>query len=227
MGLGLLLIFVVSSPIAFVIAAVALGVSIVILVVRAFKGDFSKRWGETAVISLVMLLLSGGVSDALYDTGFFGGRSGGSGDNVAGSGDPVPPSTDQYGSSATNTAASVESCSENLDFNMTGFEVLAVTGGSMPIGEGGLLIVNGQAEQLYEENVTAIANHIASVGQDCDFISVGVVREFPEDPDLYELDEMASTCGSYALEIALTPDGALMGDARPGEFTYECTEESY
>ena len=72
-GLVLLLILTVLSPLAFVVAALLLMVSIIALIIRLTKRGSVKGWGIVAVASLVSLFVFGGISNALY--GFGGSTS--------------------------------------------------------------------------------------------------------------------------------------------------------
>lgn len=69
-GLVLLFVFTVLSPLAFVGAAVLLGVSVIILIYRMFERGSVKGWGIVAVASLVSLFVFGGISNAIYGNDF-------------------------------------------------------------------------------------------------------------------------------------------------------------
>lgn len=75
-GLILLLLLIVLSPLALVVAALVLGVSVIALILRLAQRRSIRGWGIAAVASLASLFVLGGVSDAIYGTGFLG--SGGS-----------------------------------------------------------------------------------------------------------------------------------------------------
>jgi len=68
-GLGVLAVLVILSPVTSAIARLALVVSLVVLAIRAFQRRPVRRWGIAAAASLVLALALGGVSGALYGAG--------------------------------------------------------------------------------------------------------------------------------------------------------------
>lgn len=95
-GAGVLVVLVVLSPVTSVIAVLVGVVSLVALAVKAFQGRSMMGWGVAAAASLVLALVLGGVSGALYGTG--------TSETGSGSEDPSRPtvsggnSGDQYAS---------------------------------------------------------------------------------------------------------------------------------
>jgi hypothetical protein len=78
-GLGVLAVLVLLSPVTYVLAALACVLSLVVLAVRAFQRRTVMGWGIAAAASLVLALALGGVSSALYGPGSSEtGRGGGS-----------------------------------------------------------------------------------------------------------------------------------------------------
>ena len=84
-GLVLLALVVVLSPVMRVVAIIAFLVSVAVLILRAVQRRPVKRWGVAALASLVLILVLGGISGALYDNGF--GGSGGV--------NPTPPAPEE------------------------------------------------------------------------------------------------------------------------------------
>jgi hypothetical protein len=96
LGLVMLVLLVFLSPLAVLISALVLGASIIALIVRVAQRGSIRGWGIIAVASLVLMLVSGGISDSLYGTAFVGRP-----DSTASKGDvpqdgPVP-STERSG----------------------------------------------------------------------------------------------------------------------------------
>ncbi len=77
-GLAVLVLLVLLSPVAAIIAALLFGVSIIALIIRVTQKGSIKNWGIVAVASVVLMFTFGGISDALYGIGFVGG-----GENVS------------------------------------------------------------------------------------------------------------------------------------------------
>lgn len=71
-GLVLLLILTVLSPLALIAAALLFGVSFIALIIRVVQRGSIRGWVIVAVASLASLFVFGGISDALYSTGFLG-----------------------------------------------------------------------------------------------------------------------------------------------------------
>jgi hypothetical protein len=71
-GVVLLILLVTLSPVAVGLAALALGVSIIALIIRVTQRGSLTGWGIAAVASLVMMLAFGGISESLYGSGFAG-----------------------------------------------------------------------------------------------------------------------------------------------------------
>ena len=90
-GLVLLVLFVLLSPLAMLAAALLFGVSVIALIVRARQRRSKGRWPIVTVTSLVLILAFAGISNALYGTGYMQsiGESGGtkSTDNATDRGD--------------------------------------------------------------------------------------------------------------------------------------------
>ncbi len=68
-GIVLLLVLVFLSPLAFIAAAVLLGVSVLILIYRVYERGSVKGWGIVAVASLISLFVFGGISNSIYGIG--------------------------------------------------------------------------------------------------------------------------------------------------------------
>ncbi len=77
-GISALVLLVLLSPLALLAAALLLGVSIIALLIRVAQRGEIKGWGLTAVASLVLVFLFGGISDAVYGIGLPGGSDSGS-----------------------------------------------------------------------------------------------------------------------------------------------------
>jgi len=71
-GLAVLVLLVLLSPVAAIIAALLFGVSIIALIIRVVQKGSIKNWGIVAVTSVVLMFTFGGISDALYGIGFVG-----------------------------------------------------------------------------------------------------------------------------------------------------------
>jgi 23S rRNA pseudoU1915 N3-methylase RlmH len=67
---GALLLLTVLSPLGLVVAAVLFGIGLIGLVVRVAQRRSIEGWGIVAVGSLALVFAFGGISDALYGTGF-------------------------------------------------------------------------------------------------------------------------------------------------------------
>lgn len=84
-GLIMLMLLTILSPLALVAAALVFGVSIVVLIVRVTQQKSVGSWGLVAAISLVLLFTFGSVSEALYGVGLPGifgeGDAGGGGES--------------------------------------------------------------------------------------------------------------------------------------------------
>lgn len=72
-GLVSLVLLVVLSPVAMVVAVLLFGVSIIALMVRMAQKGSLRNWGMVAVGSVVLVFVFGGISGALYGVGFGGG----------------------------------------------------------------------------------------------------------------------------------------------------------
>ncbi len=72
-GLAVLILLVLLSPVAVIVAALLFGVSIIALIIRVVQKGSLKNWGMVAVASLVLVFVFGGISGALYGVGFGGG----------------------------------------------------------------------------------------------------------------------------------------------------------
>ena len=68
-ALILLVVIVPISPVIAVLAAIMLGISIVALFIRVAQGNSLKRWGITALASLLLAFTFSGISGALYSIG--------------------------------------------------------------------------------------------------------------------------------------------------------------
>jgi zinc-ribbon domain len=95
-GAVVLVLAVLLSPLSVLICALVFGVSLIALIVRVAQRGSIRGWGIIAVASLVLMLVSGGISDSLYGTAFVGRP-----DSTASKGDvpqdgPVP-STERSG----------------------------------------------------------------------------------------------------------------------------------
>lgn len=77
-GLVLLLVLTILSPLVVVVAALGLGVSIIGLIIRVAQRGSVRGWGITAVSFLVLVFVFGSVSNAMYGIGFGGGTGSGS-----------------------------------------------------------------------------------------------------------------------------------------------------
>jgi zinc-ribbon domain len=99
-GLVLLVLLILLSPVAVIVAALLLGVSIIALIIRAAQKRSIKNWGIVAVTSVVLMFTFGATSDALYGVGFLG--SSGS-DSGRGGGGGAPPGQDGGGEKGTDT----------------------------------------------------------------------------------------------------------------------------
>ncbi len=99
-GLVLLVLLVLLSPVAVIVAALLLGVSIIALIIRIVQRRSVKNWGIVAVTSVVLMFAFGATSDALYGVGFLG--SSGS-DSGRGGGGGAPPGQDGGGEKGTDT----------------------------------------------------------------------------------------------------------------------------
>jgi hypothetical protein len=93
-GLVLLVLLILLSPVAAIICALLLGVSIIALIIRVVQRRSVKNWAIVAVASVVLVLTFGATSDALYGSGFLG--SSGS-DSGRGGGGGAPPGQDGGG----------------------------------------------------------------------------------------------------------------------------------
>lgn len=71
-GLVVLVLLVLLSPVAAIVAALLLGVSVIALIIRVAKKGSIKNWGMVTVASLVLMFTFGGISNALYGIGFVG-----------------------------------------------------------------------------------------------------------------------------------------------------------
>jgi hypothetical protein len=71
----LLVLLILLSPLAIIIAALLFGVSIIALIIRVAQRRLLKGWGIAAVASLVLMVTFGAMSDVLYGTGFMSGES--------------------------------------------------------------------------------------------------------------------------------------------------------
>ena len=82
-GLAVLVLVIILSPVAVIVAALLLGASIIALIIRVAQRRSIKNWGIVAVTSVVLMFIFGATSDALYGSGFLGssgsdsGRGGG------------------------------------------------------------------------------------------------------------------------------------------------------
>ena len=74
-GLALLLILTVLSPLAFVVAALLFGTSIIGLIIRLTQRGSVKGWGIVAVASIALVFLFGVISDAIYGNDFPKGKT--------------------------------------------------------------------------------------------------------------------------------------------------------
>ncbi len=72
-GLIVLLLLTVLSPLALVLAALLLVVSVIALIIRVMQGRPISGWAVAVVASIASFLIFGGISGALYGTGFGGG----------------------------------------------------------------------------------------------------------------------------------------------------------
>lgn len=68
-GLIMLMLLTILSPLALVAAALVFGVSIVVLIVRVTQQKSFGSWGLVAAISLVLLFTFGSLSEILYGVG--------------------------------------------------------------------------------------------------------------------------------------------------------------
>lgn len=65
-GLVLLVLLIVLSPVAVIVAGLLFGVSIIALIIRVAQKGSLKNWGLVAVGSMVLMFAFGGISGALY-----------------------------------------------------------------------------------------------------------------------------------------------------------------
>ncbi len=72
-GLAVLALLIILSPVAAIVAALLFGVSIIALIIRVVQKGSIKNWGIVGVASVVLMFTFGGISDALYGIGFGGG----------------------------------------------------------------------------------------------------------------------------------------------------------
>lgn len=71
-GLVVLVLLVLLSPVVALVAALLVGVSIIALMIRVAQKGSLKNWGLVAVGSVVLMFTFGGISGALYGIGFGG-----------------------------------------------------------------------------------------------------------------------------------------------------------
>jgi hypothetical protein len=79
-GSIVVILAVLLSPLAALISALVFGVSVIALIVRVAQRGSVKGWGTVAVASLVLMFAFGGISGALYGTGFVGSSAPDTGD---------------------------------------------------------------------------------------------------------------------------------------------------
>ena len=137
-----LLLLTVLSPIGLVVALLLLGVSVAALIVRARQRRSVKEWGIVAVASLVLALVFGGVSSALYDAGLSGNFGSASTESVrAGQEDAKEPKGKLYdgGSSSRTKSTSPEGYEEPIDIYLVK-DPIRVGDGVAILGPGHLLV---------------------------------------------------------------------------------------
>jgi hypothetical protein len=81
-GSVLLVLLIILSPLAVIVAALSLGVSIIALIIRVAQRRSLRGWGIAALASLVLMFTFGAMSDVLYGTGLIGGSPLGPGDGT-------------------------------------------------------------------------------------------------------------------------------------------------
>ncbi len=77
-GIVALVLLVLLSPLALIAAGLLLGISLIALLIRVAQRGEIKGWGLAAVVSLVLVFLLGGISNAVYGIGLPGLSNSGS-----------------------------------------------------------------------------------------------------------------------------------------------------
>lgn len=88
-GLVLLLLLVLLSPLAFVVAALLFGASIIALIIRMTRRESVKGWATVAVISIALMFVFGSLTSSIYGNSSSGNNKvpGSQGDNAVPQGD--------------------------------------------------------------------------------------------------------------------------------------------
>jgi zinc-ribbon domain len=138
-GLALLVVLILLSPVAVIICALLLGVSIIALIIRVAQRRSVKNWGIVAVASVVLMFTFGATSEGLYGIGFLGlSRSDSSGggekdtasSSTGGGASPVADDTLAVGDKVSFTARPWGTAEEvNLDGRPFVAVVFEISGG--------------------------------------------------------------------------------------------------
>jgi hypothetical protein len=180
--LVLVLLLTVLSPLVAVAAALVFGTSIVALIITAAQKRSMRGWGTVAVASLVLVVATGGISDALYGIGFLASsdpRSNGSaeepgGASVVSGGEftSVPA-----GSASSSAPAAGSEDAGSASGTLPYYEVVYSSPSSEPGGIN-LEILVGAAPDRYRQDIELVFKDIEAQTQgQYDFVYI-IVRNY-------------------------------------------------
>lgn len=219
-ALVLLALFTVLSPLAAVAAILAFCVSLVALIVRIDHGKSVARWGIAAVASLALAVMLAGVAGVFYGVGPTAGTNSDGQESVDSAGEGFAYSTPP---GSAESGAKSEGALDASDLNTSNFEVQQVN--EVPsVNNGTGLYIIGFADSLYEEDIVTIADHVASLTQQYDFVDMEVARVASEEGGVAL---RVGECEFSGIRIANNYNGALATGVREGSYDYMCSEGGY
>ncbi len=199
-GLVALVLLVVLSPVAMVVAGVLLVVSIIALAIRIYQKGPIRNWGMVAVASVVLMFAFGGISGALYGVGF-----GGSSDSDSGQSSGAPEGSDPSEGEAIDLGGIFHS-SDSVPY----YEVTTQSSSTVGPGATQLLLqvrmesdLQNQLSGGYEEDLNKVVSDI--------------VTQVPDDYDCAMINVLPSVGPPANAYVSFTALGESANGVPPGQ----------
>ncbi len=219
-GLVLLVAFTVLSPVFAVIAAVAFVLSLFALIIRVGQQRSAVSSGIIAVTSLVLVLVFSGAAGVFYGGGPTAGTDSSEQESVGSSDESsaysAPSESEEPGTGSGDAL-------DTSDLNTASFEAQQINEVASVNNGTGLYIV-GFADSLYEEDIVSIADHVASLTQQYDYVDMEVARVASEGGGVAL---RVGECEFSGIRIANNYNGALATGVREGFYDYTCSGGGY
>ncbi len=203
-ALILLALLTVLSPLLAAVAAIlAFCVSLAALVVRIARGGSAAGWGIAAAASLALAVMLAGVAGVFYGGGSTAGTNSDGQESVDSAGEDFAYSSPP---GSAGSGAEPEGALDASDLSTSNFEVQQVN--EVPsVNNGTGLYVIGFADSLYEEDIVVIADHVASLTQQYDYVDMEVARVASEEGGVAL---RVGECEFSGIRIANNYNGALL-----------------